>query len=32
MLEFDIGPVLQENTKTIKTMQFELEMMISSGL
>ena len=32
MLDFDIVPVLQENTKTIKTMQFELEMMISSGL
>ena len=32
MQEFDIVPVTQENTKTIKTLQFELEMMISSGL
>ena len=32
MQEFDIVPITQENTKTIKTLQFELEMMISSGL
>ena len=32
MQEFDIAPITQDNSKTIKTLQFELNNMISSGI